>query len=440
MANDTPAIPVHVECVSACQRYPLHAIPGPEILQRCEYECRQAEALTNSGRFVPHMQMDRADIVEYHFRGQMQRFPADVRFLENGIDTILFRYYWVTGLLQEEGAPYPLEPTIQDKIAAQANAPKKDRKPLIEIPIQCWDGNYGFYRFAFAGKCDRLAKEMFLNRQATRDFLYISSFFSLEFFKGRAGYDESTYPSRLPAFQIEDYIYFELQTRCSFAVETCAALLEIPCEADREICRECLKEYYPSFFATPFILSRILLVRQCVHEAKLALDNLPFREDYVRYCCLNGSEARDLTAFKFRVISSTYKLILQNIFSLEQKNRRMPSPSLCAVPEADLRVCQEDLRRFLTGMKAPIDIVSYAVPGQRTPLAFCNPRHPHVADILKELAEACTCFSSIQNYQNQIRSKKGANRWRGLLKAVYEDIRAALPKGDCYMPMGKNPG
>ena len=89
-----------VEFSSACRRCLLRDTVGPEMLQRCEYECRQAEALADSGRFVPCMQMDAADTVEYLSGDGTCRFPADAGFLENSVDTILFRYFWVTGRLQ----------------------------------------------------------------------------------------------------------------------------------------------------------------------------------------------------------------------------------------------------------------------------------------------------------------------------------------------------
>ena len=424
-----------VEFSSACRRCLLRDTVGPEMLQRCEYECRQAEALADSGRFVPCMQMDAADTVEYLSGGGSCRFPADAGFLENSVDTVLFRYFWVTGRLQEDDSFCPLDSALQIKIAAQANAPKRDRKPLLEVPVRCAGGKYGFSRFVFAGKCDRLAKALYRSRQAKRSFLCEASFFSPVFFKGRRRLDGTAYPSPLPSFQPEDYIYCELQTRCSFAVETCAALLEIPEEADQALCRRLLRGYYAAFFATPFILSRIFLMRQCIHEARLALENFPYSADYVRRCCDGNLTAQDLVAIRERAVLQAYESVLRPVFSMDTQRSGLPSEALCAASREELETCRRHLLDLLAGFRAPVDLVAHAAE-QRSPLAFCNPRHPHVADILQELAQARTNSSTIQDYLNRTHSTKAENRWRGLLEAVYADIRAALPEGDVYMPVG----
>ena len=83
-----------VEFSSACRRCLLRDTVGPEMLQRCEYECRQAEALADSGRFVPCMQMDAADTVEYLSGDGTCRFP--VLFEKEGrnkVETLRFKYH-----------------------------------------------------------------------------------------------------------------------------------------------------------------------------------------------------------------------------------------------------------------------------------------------------------------------------------------------------------
>ena len=419
---------VSVKLTSHCQLCRLQTAPAPDLLENCANERLTSSRPVSNDVLVPHMQMDLADRVEYTFSGQTKQFPADTDFLEKTVDTVLFRYFWTVGQLQETGPLQYLDEAMAEKLDAQLKLPVSERKELIVPTIAIThkvgsiQRSYGYHPFAFAAKADLLAKRLYQYKNQHASLLYMGTFFSTEFFKNRLRYQEEDYPVDLPPFQLEDYIYYELQTRCSFAVETCAALLEIPQE-DREICRNVLRQFYRKIFSVPFILSRITLVRQCIHEAKLVLENVQFNEAYVLHADAYRKNPEELKRLKFDITANVVECIL---------NSRIwdpPTEDLCKVSSEDLQACQGRLHCLLERIKAPVDIVSYISEKPYGPIAFCNLRHPHVAEMLHNVFEVNADPSKIFSILSQEKSSKNPNLCHNLFQNVYNDIKSVLPKG-----------
>lgn len=212
-----------------------------------------------------------------------------------------------------------------------------------------------------------------------------------------------------------------------FAVETCAALLEIPQE-DREICRGVLGQFYRKIFSVPFILSRITLVRQCIHEAKLVLENVQFNEKYVLYADAYRKNPEELKRLKFDITANVVERIL---------NSRIwdpPTEDFCNVSSEDLQACQGRLHCLLERIKAPVDIVSYISAKPYGPIAFCNLRHPHVAEMLHDIFEVNADPSKISAILSQQNSSKSQNSYHNLFRNIYNDIKSVLPKGSPLTP------
>lgn len=424
---------VSVKLISPCQLCRLQTAPAPDLFENCANERLTSSCPVSNDVFVPHMQMDLADRVEYAFSGQTKQFSADADFLEKTVDTVLFRYFWTVGQLQETGPLQYLNEAIAEKLDAQLKLPVSERKELIvpTIAITHKAGNmqrsYGYHPFAFSAKADLLAKRLYQYKNQHASLLYMGTFFSTEFFKNRLRYQDEDYPVDLPPFQLEDYIYYELQTRCSFAVETCAALLEIPQE-DREICRGVLGQFYRKIFSVPFILSRITLVRQCIHEAKLVLENVQFNEKYVLYADAYRKNPEELKRLKFDITANVVERIL---------NSRIwdpPTEDFCNVSSEDLQACQGRLHCLLERIKAPVDIVSYISAKPYGPIAFCNLRHPHVAEMLHDIFEVNADPSKISAILSQQNSSKSQNSYHNLFRNIYNDIKSVLPKGSPLTP------
>ncbi len=425
-AKENP-LNVSVKLISPCQLCRLQTAPAPELLENCANERLTSSRPVSNDVFVPHMQMDLADVVEYAVSGQTKLFPADADFLEKTVDTVLFHYFWVTGQLQETGPLQYLDEAMAEKLDAQLKLPVSERKELIVPTIAIthkagsMQRSYGYHPFAFSAKADLLAKRLYQYKNQHASLLYMGTFFSTEFFKNRLRYQEEDYPVDLPPFQLEDYIYYELQTRCSFAVETCAALLEISKE-DREICRDVLRQFYQRIFSIPFILSRITLVRQCIHEVKLVLENVQFHEKYVLYADAYHKNPEAFKRLKFDITKNVVERIL---------NAHVWDPhteDLCNVSSEDLQACQGRLHCLLERIKAPVDIVSYISEKPYGPIAFCNLRHPHVAEMLHNVFDANADPSKIFSILSQEKSSKNPNLCHNLFQNVYNDIQSALPK------------
>ena len=183
------------------------------------------------------------------------------------------------------------------------------------------------------------------------------------------------YGSNALAFTLEDYILYERVTACSLFVEITASLNSID-KYSRDVCLKilCNPKNLNQLISCPKFFSRISVARQFVFEANRLI-----------------SRRFEKTA-KGRVTADE-ELATQKIFDLLLINLNttcsQPSCTTAQLLESTMpkkATCRDQLYAKIASITAPINLAEYVKNPTHGPVAFVNPRHSGVSDLLKEIS------------------------------------------------------
>lgn len=321
---------------------------------------------------------DYSDAIYYRLpNGQQQITLADYRLLCSGFDRCLLNYFF----LQQECSSKNkknIPPSLMPQISYQLKSSQQQRKVFYySLPEGSLRNRY-YLDFAYSAKLDLLCRQLFLSKNATKKAStpqYACTFFSMDFFKLES---ENYYDLKIPDFKLEDYILFERNTAISFLVEACAVLTSIRNPQIQLACTNVLKKNLNFFLESPFLLSRISLMRQFVIEAAFTIDWKKKHGFYDYMRDLPSSE--DITAH----MEAHAQNVLDN---LPKVCATILDPSsLCDADFKSKKNCRNNLFCMLKNVSAPIDLVSYVESPIYGPVAFCNPRHEGVKTLLDDIA------------------------------------------------------
>ena len=299
-------------------------------------ECFRLSSVSSSSEYpVAKMQTDISDLVEYSTLSGTQFFLPNNIFLESTIDSYLLRYFLANAELYETPEYIESLPlTMQDSLENYFKLPVEKRKPLVDPLPTKLHGEFCYSQFAIAAKEDLLCKSLYMYKNATvqsATLNYMGTFFSGAIFSAQRNYCPQKYPSNLPHFKLEDYVFYEFHTRISFVIEACAALLEIRNIEDCEICKNELVSCLREFLCVPGLLSRIYIMRQCILESIWSLEFAPYSYSFVE-----NSEKKPEILPKRQIVSSVFSRILR-----EWGKRSLLYRVPCNVPKEKLLLCQD---------------------------------------------------------------------------------------------------
>ena len=398
--------------------------PAPDPCIRCTVcqpptaslmdECFHLSTVSSSSNSpTAKMQTDVADLVEYSTSSDSQFFLPNSFFFESTIDSYLLRYYLANAELYETTTYMESLPlTMQNSLDAYLKLPLNKRKPLVDpLPIK-QHGDFCYSRFAIAAKEDLLCKALYMYKNASAQSAtlnYMGTFFSGSVFSNQRNYCSEKYPHSLPAFKLEDYIFYEFHTRISFVIEACSALLEIQDTENYEICKKELISSLHEILCIPSILSGIFIMRQCILESIWSVDYTPYSRSIIE-----DIHTRPEIPAKQQVIHAAFSRVLRG---WSKGSFLYTKP--CNVSVEKLVLCQRTALVLLSAIKSPINIVEYVERPRYGPVAFCNSRHRGVKRYLDDLEVLNSC-----PVQNTWRSKE--KHWI-LFQEIYQAVRETLP-------------
>ncbi|MCF2665013.1 hypothetical protein JQM66_10645 [Oscillibacter valericigenes] len=403
IVKKVPAPDPCFEC-SVCQS------PSVSLMEEC---FRLSSVSLSSDYPVVKMQTDISDLVEYSTSSGTQFFLPNSIFLESTIDSYLLRYYLANAELYETPAYMESLPsTIQGSLENYFKLPVKKRRPLVDpLPIRL-HGEFCYSEFAIAAKEDLLCKALYMYKNASAQSAalnYMGTFFSGSIFSNQHNYCSEKYPSSLPVFKLEDYVFYELHTRISFVIEACSALLEIQDMENYEICKSALISSLHEILCVPSILSGIFVMRQCILESIWSLEYTPYSSSIVK-----DIHKKPEMPTKRQVVNSAFSHVLH---SWSKGSLLYSDP--CNVSMEKLNLCQSNALELLSATKSPINVMEYVENPCYGPVAFCNPSHRGVKRYLDDLELLNSCSSN-----NKWRSK--GKHWL-LFQEIYQAVHKFLP-------------
>lgn len=372
-----------------------------------------------------YIETDIADMITYcPDYGTPEKTLASMKALEDSVDQYLLRYYMLGIELDETKDCFvAMENCLQGRIDSYFKLPREKRKQLIDPLPEKRNGNYGFAKFAVAAKKDLLCKSLSEYKNATKkssSLNHLGVFFSEKMYPRKCKEQNTeSYPAKLPPFQLEDYIYYELRTRASFAIEVCAALLDIKDKNIREICQNEVKARLQHILEHPGILAPIFLIRKCIYEAKFAVEAAPYQVSYAQKY-INSAESL-LTNTQLKLCAEVVSSVFENV--LAAPNSMPPYYGPCKMDAGKMRSCRENVAKIISGIKSPVDIMNYVnatkddTAGMYGPIAFCNPKHPNINEYLAELE----MLNKGIDYTSE-------NKYWKLFSEIYQATVTAIPK------------